>query len=132
MAMKGTPPPVADPQVTSDAGTRDGNGRFKPGHTGNPGGRPSSTAREFHDRAMKLLRAKGEDGVEEAERLIQGLIRLGVEGNVQAAKLILDRVWPATNVIDATVTDGITAEEGRDTLAAWRRQFVSTGEIPEL
>jgi len=69
--------------------------RFKPGQSGNPGGRPKGLATIA--RAV-LAEATAEGDMTKAEALMRRLYDLAVnEGNVQAIKLLLDREWPAPN-----------------------------------
>jgi len=72
--------------------------RFKPGQSGNPGGRPKGLATIA--RAV-LAEATAEGDMTKAEALMRRLYDLAVnEGNVQAIKLLLDREWPAPNRYD--------------------------------
>jgi hypothetical protein len=57
--------------------------KFKPGQSGNPGGRPKS---EHISKALKRLLAAGD-----TDRIAKALIRLAKKGNVSAAREIADR-----------------------------------------
>jgi len=70
----------------SESDTRDANGRFVKGHPGGPG-RPrnpvTNAIAEFDRR-----------GIEVAHRLIDVIEKQGLEGNLRAAEMVLQRVWP--------------------------------------
>lgn len=72
---------------------RDEQGRFVPGQTGNPNGRPKGSI-SMVDKLRQYL----QDHPEEADKLISSLIQQGTTGNTVAIKEILDR-------IDGKVTD---------------------------
>lgn len=64
-------------------------GRFKKGTSGNPRGRREGSK----NKATLLLQAMGEDA---AVGILARVLRLAKTGDLQAAKLVLDRVWPVT------------------------------------
>lgn len=61
--------------------------RFQPGQSGNPAGRPKG-ARHV---ALQALDAIGQ---ERAEELLQQAITMALAGDMQAMRLLMDRVWP--------------------------------------
>jgi hypothetical protein len=71
----------------SDSEVRDANGRFVKGHPGGPGRprNPLSAALPDLDRL----------GIEVAQRLIGVVAGQALEGNLRAAEMVLQRVWPA-------------------------------------
>lgn len=62
-------------------------GRFKPGQSGNPHGRPAGSK----NAALAALDAIGEGA---AQDLLKTVIREAQNGDMAAARIILDRVWP--------------------------------------
>ncbi len=63
-------------------------GRFKPGESGNPKGRPAGSK----NAALAALDAIGEGA---AQDLLQTVIDKAKGGDMMAARILLDRVWPA-------------------------------------
>lgn len=61
---------------------------FQKGQSGNPSGRPPGS----RNRVLVALDQAGEDA---APRLLATLIKAGMAGDVAAAKLVMDRIWPA-------------------------------------
>lgn len=62
--------------------------RFRPGQSGNPAGRPAGS----RNRVLAALDAVGEEA---ATAILQAAIGRAKDGDMQAAALILGRVWPA-------------------------------------
>ncbi len=62
-------------------------GRFKPGESGNPKGRPAGSK----NAAIAALDAIGE---ESAQDLIRSVVANALDGDTAAARIILDRAWP--------------------------------------
>lgn len=63
-------------------------GRFQKGQSGNPAGKPKGT----RHRATVLLEALMQDG---AEAVVSTVMNAAKNGDMQAAKIILDRLIPA-------------------------------------
>jgi len=74
---------------------RDASGRFKPGTSGNPKGR--SVSRRKSDAAIRAQLSKS------APEIVQRIIDAALEGDMQAAKLVLERTSPALKPTDSAV-----------------------------
>lgn len=61
--------------------------RFQPGKSGNPKGRPSGS----RNKIFATLDAIGD---ESAEAIVRAVVDKAKDGDVMAAKAILERVWP--------------------------------------
>ena len=94
-------------------------GRWKPGQSGNPNGRPRGTGE------VAKLRASIAAHVPE---IIEQLVEVAKTGDVQAARLLLERVLPPMKPTELAVPlalpDGSLTEQGRAVLAA-----VSIGDL---
>lgn len=73
------------PILNGGDGGRDERGRFAPG---NPGGPGNPHARTVNKLRTAMLKAVSEDDL---TRIVKQLVKLAVEGNVPAAKEVLDR-----------------------------------------
>lgn len=62
-------------------------GRFAPGQSGNPAGRPKGTRHQ----ALVALDAIGAEG---AERVLRRVMAMADNGDLKACELILTRLWP--------------------------------------
>ena len=62
--------------------------RFKPGQSGNPNGRPQGS----RSKVCIALDALAEG---EAQEIVQAMIGKAKEGDSQAGRIILERIWPA-------------------------------------
>jgi hypothetical protein len=76
---------VRDAEVR-DAEVRDAKGRFVKGHPGGPG-RPRNPVAVAIGELDRL-------GIEVAQRLIAVVAEQGLQGNLKAAEMVLQRVWP--------------------------------------
>ena len=88
--------------------------RWKPGQTGNPKGRPPGQSE------ITRLRASLAGDVPE---ILAGLVMAAKGGDVQAARLILERILPPVKAIEQAVelqlpTDGTLTAQGRAVLSA--------------
>ncbi|WP_163650735.1 DUF5681 domain-containing protein [Modicisalibacter sp. 'Wilcox'] len=97
---------------------RDNNGRFVPGQSGNPSGRPSRAAE-----LRKLLDGDAEDVARKVAEAAKG-------GDLRAAELVLARCVPVHRPSHAPTPfdldrDKPLADQGRDVLAA-----IASGELP--
>jgi len=92
---------------------------WKPGQSGNPKGRPPGTGE-----VAKLRAALAADVPE----ILSGLVAAAKGGDVQAARIILERVLPALKPAEAAqplaLPDGSLTEQGRAVLAC-----VAAGEL---
>jgi len=70
----------------SESDVRDSNGRFVKGHPGGPGRPPNPVT--------NAIAAFDRRGIEVALRLIDVIEKQGLEGNLRAAEMVLQRVWP--------------------------------------
>ena len=88
--------------------------RWKPGQTGNPKGRPPGQSE------ITRLRASLAGDVPE---ILAGLVMAAKGGDVQAARLILERILPPVKAIEQAVelqlpADGTLTAQGRAVLSA--------------
>lgn len=67
---------------------RDHAGRFQPGRSGNPNGRPVGSRHE-------ALRALDSIGAENARGVMQAVVDAAKAGDMRAAEILLSRLWPA-------------------------------------
>jgi len=85
---------------------------WKPGESGNPNGRPKR--RTFSEVAYAFLAEKVDPNDRNSptrlERLCETLIDRAIQGDMQAAKLILDRVDPIPRSAQLAVTNAISAD----------------------
>ena len=92
---------------------------WKPGQSGNPAGKPSGSGE------LQKLRAAI---VELVPEIINQLVTAARAGDIQAARLILERVLPPVKAIEQpqpiNLPDGTLTEQGRAVLAA-----VAAGEL---
>ncbi|AGA90545.1 hypothetical protein Thimo_1773 [Thioflavicoccus mobilis 8321] len=93
--------------------------RYKPGESGNPSGKPRGAV----SKTTKLRRSIERD----LPDILSALVAQAKEGDVQAAKLLVDRCLPALRPVDAPTPvqlgDTLT-EHGQSVMAA-----LSTGQL---
>ena len=94
-------------------------GRWKPGESGNPRGRPAGSGQ------VAQIRAAIAGHVPE---LVQALVAKALEGDVGAARLLLERTVAPLRAVEPTqaltLPDGTLTEQGRAVMRA-----VAAGEI---
>lgn len=98
--------------------TRQSGGRFAPGLSANPKGRPRGQSKATG------LRKELADAL---PGILQMLVQAASAGDVAAIRLILERVMPTMRPIDATVTVNMTgtlSEQGQAVLSA-----IATGKV---
>lgn len=98
-------------------------GKFKPGQSGNPAGKPKGTKNKITQAAMILLEG-------EAEALTRKAINLALEGDVTALRLCLERIAPS---LKSTAPLLNLEDELPDSLTETAKTFVKAaakGEIP--
>lgn len=95
--------------------------KFAPGKSGNPKGRPpkANTVQVLRDKLAK-----------DADNIIASVVQAALAGDVQAAKLVLERVLPALKPVElATAIElpstGTLTDQGRAVLGA-----VGAGQLP--
>jgi len=95
---------VSEPENTGEKQS----GRFKPGRSGNPAGKPPGA----RNRALAMLDKLGADS---AADVVQGVIDAAKGGDMAAARAVLDRVWPvrrgrpvALDLPNVTTPEGVT------------------------
>ena len=72
---------------TDPTGQEQAPGRWQPGQSGNPSGRP----RGSRDRALSALDAIGDQS---AVEVLQAVVKAAKGGDVRAAEVLLSRLWP--------------------------------------
>jgi hypothetical protein len=94
-------------------------GRWKAGESGNPKGRPTGTGKVAQVRASIA---------EHVPELLQALVAKAINGDVGAARLLLERTIAPLRAVEPTqaltLPDGTLTEQGRAIL-----KVVATGEL---
>jgi len=73
--------------MTETAGPKQSGGRFKPGQSGNPAGRPKGA----RHKALQALDAMGEEA---AKEIMAAVVQSAKGGDMRAAEILLRRLWP--------------------------------------
>ncbi|MDA8190919.1 MAG: DUF5681 domain-containing protein [Gammaproteobacteria bacterium] len=133
--------------MTDKTGPKEKPWRFKRGQSGNPKGRP----RGSRNTALVALDKIGEDA---AQGLLQTVIAKALNGDMGAARILLDRVWPVRkgrpvvfdapsiqsahdivraidHILTATAAGQLTIEEaaGLTTIIEAQRKAIETSEL---
>ena len=107
--------------------TRDEQGRWMVGASGNPLGRPSGTGHVARLRAELTLELPG---------ILESLIRQAKGGDVAAIRVVLDRVIPPLKAVDAPLSlqlpEGGFTTQGRAIVASAASGEVSAQEAAQL
>lgn len=121
----GNPTPLA-----SNGCKRDAKGRVVAGSVLNPKGGRTSYATKVHAELQALLSAPDDTG-KNLTMFIESLYAKAIGGDMQAAKLILERVCPAVTQIDAHV---ISESPGTVTqvFEAARIQLIESGRLAPM
>ncbi len=102
-------------------------GRFQPGQSGNPKGRPPGAGQ------LGTLRASI---VAHVPEIVARLVDAAKAGDVGAARLLLERVLPAVKPIEQEVVialpTGSLTDQGRAVLAAAGAGELATGQAAQL
>ena len=89
------------------------NGRWKPGQSGNPKGRPPGSSEVARLRAGIAARVP---------QILDRLTEAALAGDVQAARLLLERVLPPVKAVELPIelplSEGRPTEQARQVLAA--------------
>lgn len=100
---------------------------WKPGQTGNPKGRPPGRSQ------ITLLR---ESIAGDVPDILAGLVTAAKAGDVQAARLILERVLPPVKPMEQAIELGLTGDtltdQGRAVLSAVSAGLIAPGQGGQL
>ena len=101
-------------------------GRFHPGQSGNPKGRPTGSR-------SKVLLALDALGEKEAESIVNAMIEKAKGGDANAGRAILDRVWPPRKGarLQFDLPEVTEANELPGAIAAVNRQVAEGDLAPE-
>jgi hypothetical protein len=108
--------------LPANTGQKQG-GRFQPGRSGNPKGKPKGARHKATQAAMVLL-----DG--EAEALTRKAVELALEGDVTALRLCLDRIAPSLKSTAPLINITIERPESLTDTAKSFVTAAANGEIP--
>ena len=107
--------------------SRDQQGQWLPGSSGNPAGRPTGSGH------VARLRA---ELAQELPTIIQSLIEQAKAGDIQAIRIILDRVIPPLKAVDLPVSlelpAGGLSDQGRAIIASATCGEVSPADASQL
>lgn len=107
------------PTNTENNLSRRKDGTFSPGTSGNPSGRPKSANAELRQRLDK-------DG----EKIVQAVIDQALEGDMTAAKMILDRILPPLRPTAAPFTVPLPPKASQSETAQAILSAAAQGHIP--
>src|SRR5690349_10827300 len=91
--------------MTEIAGEKQTNGRFQPGQSGNPAGKPKGTRARATILAEKLMLA-------DEEEIVASVIQAAKAGDMTAARLVLERIAPVRKGRPITLTLPLTDSAG--------------------
>lgn len=112
---------------------RDAKGHFLPGVSGNPTGSKAGYATKVRRQLQAILEEQTTDTETRSKLdiLLRSVYAKAVKGDMVAAKLILDRIFPATLQADVNVS-GMSAGRVLDVFDRMANHFVSMGELPDI
>lgn len=119
---------------------RDRKGRFLKGKCPNPGGRPKgggkNLAQQRADMRRELLAEADDNMVKRLGEMVKVLIAKAIDGDVSAAKLVLDRVMPTIRAADPNgqrslqgITIVVQGVEPRPDIGVLIEQQVASPEV---
>ena len=101
---------------------------WKPGESGNPRGRPPGRGQsaQFREALASKLPA-----------ILESVVKAAIEGDMTAARLVLDRCLPALKPLEATIEGlalptGTLTQQATDILASVSRGEVAPGQAAQL
>ena len=101
---------------------------WKPGESGNPRGRPPGRGQsaQFREALASKLPA-----------ILESVVKAAIEGDMTAARLVLDRCMPALKPLESTIEGlalptGTLTQQARDILASVSRGEVAPGQAAQL
>ncbi len=98
-------------------------GKFKPGQSGNPKGKPPGTLHRATQAAMALLEG-------ETESLTRKAVELALEGDTTALRLCLERIAPALKTTAPPVSVALSNPGSLTDTAMDFLQAAASGELP--
>lgn len=123
------------PAAQASAGTpeRLPNGQFPPGVSGNPRGVQAQFAAQFrkqlHEFAAQPI--SEEDTRSHCAALIEATFERALKGDMHAAKVLFDRLIPATLQAELSV-QGLGSEAVVDVFGCMMQDYAAAGRLPEL
>lgn len=79
---------------------------FQPGKSGNPKGRPKGSKNRSTELKEFLLKEAEGQLLESLPKILDTLVKKAVDGDTQAAKLLLERILPAKRAVELSGKDG--------------------------
>jgi hypothetical protein len=104
-------------------------GGFQKGKSGNPKGRPKGTKNATTIFKEAVLQGAEEVFLENIEKITQVVCQKAVEGDLTAAKMVLDRVVPVKKAVEFGTKDG--KDLGINIVVKALEETVKKGELLE-
>jgi len=98
---------------------RDKKGQFKPGHSGNPKGRPSSSSQDIRDCLSK-----------ESHKVAEVIIKEALKGKPWACKLVFERLCPPLKAQASTVKFALPNQDNPIEMAKNLLNSIASGTLP--
>lgn len=109
------------------------NGQFPPGVSGNPRGLQAQFSarfrRQLHEFAAEPV--SKEDVRSRCAALIEATFEQAMAGDMQATKVLFDRLIPATLQAELSI-QGVGAEAAVDVFGCMMQDYATAGRLPEL